>query len=76
MVLAEPHEPQLRLGKGQKRGRKKEAMVTSVYTIAAHPRTPQAVVASFFQQSQTDPTPKKQTHRDQPQLWFAKLHHR
>lgn len=49
MVLEEPAEPQLRLGKGQKRGRKKEAMVTSVYTIAAHSRTPQAVVDSFFQ---------------------------
>lgn len=49
MVLEEPAEPQARLGKGQKRGRKKEAMVTSVYTIAGHIRTPQAVVDSFFQ---------------------------
>ena len=53
MVLEEPAERQSRLGKGQKRGRKKEAMVTSVYTIAAHIRTPQAVVASFFQQNPT-----------------------
>lgn len=53
MVLEEPAEPQPRLGKGQKRGRKKEAMVTSVYTIAAHIRTPQAVVDSFFQQNPT-----------------------
>jgi len=53
MVLAEPTEPQPRLGKGQKRGRKQEAMVTSVYTIAAHIRTPQAVVDSFFQQNST-----------------------
>lgn len=39
----------LRLGKGQKRDRKKEAVVTAVYTIALQPRTPQAVVDSFFQ---------------------------
>jgi hypothetical protein len=49
MVLEEPLEPQVRLGKGQKRGRKKEAMVTSIYTMAAQVRTPQAVVDSFFQ---------------------------
>lgn len=46
MVLEEPPEPAVRLGKGQKRGRKKEAMVTTVYTIARHERTPQQVVAS------------------------------
>ena len=44
MVLAASSEPQIRLGKGQKRGRKQEAMVTSVYTIAAYIRTPQTVV--------------------------------
>ncbi|GIK37408.1 MAG: hypothetical protein BroJett011_12410 [Chloroflexota bacterium] len=54
MVLEEPLEPQLRLGKGQKRGRKKEAMVTSIYTMAAHRRTPQAVVDSFFRHNPAD----------------------
>lgn len=54
MVLEEPPDPQVRLGKGQKRGRKKEAMVTSVYTIAANMRTPQAVVDSFFRPNPTD----------------------
>ena len=42
-----PSNP-VRLGKGQKRGRKKEAIVTPVYTIAPQPRTPQEVVDSFF----------------------------
>jgi hypothetical protein len=42
------------LGKGQKRGRKKEAIVTAVYTIAANVRTPEEVVNSFFQQNQDD----------------------
>jgi hypothetical protein len=40
MVLEELSEPAVRLGKGQKRGRKKEAMVTTVYTIASQVRTP------------------------------------
>ena len=56
MVLDTPTEPQLRLGKGEKRGRKKEAVVTTVYTIAAAPRTPEEVVASFF-----DPSPRAQS---------------
>lgn len=69
MVLEKPPEPQLRLAKGQKRGRKQEAMVTSVYTIATHIRSPQAVVASFFQQKPTvtsptqDPTPSRPQHK-------------
>jgi hypothetical protein len=66
MVLEQPAEAQIRLGKGQKRGRKKEAMVTSVYTIAPNPRTPQAVVDSFFQQN-TDTSRKNKTNRDRPQ---------
>jgi hypothetical protein len=60
-------EPQPRLGKGQKRGRKKEAMVTSVYTIAAHIRTPQAVVDSFFQQTPTGTACPRNTTRYRPQ---------
>jgi hypothetical protein len=67
MVLQEPAEPQARLGKGQKRGRKKEAMVTSVYTIAAHIRTPQAVVASFFQHNSTETACPQNPTRYRPQ---------
>jgi len=37
-----------RLGKGQKRGGKKEAMLTAVYTIAPAVRTPEEVVESLF----------------------------
>jgi hypothetical protein len=57
MILDEPTEPSVRLGKGQKRGRKKEAIVTSVYTIEASPRTAEEVVASFFELSQEPPRP-------------------
>lgn len=55
MILEEaesknPVEP-VRLGKGQKRGNKKEAIVTSVYTIAPAVRTAQEVVDSYFDRS-------------------------
>ncbi len=38
----------VRLGKGQKRGGKKEATLTAVYTIAPAVRTPEEVVESLF----------------------------
>lgn len=50
IILEEPSPTAVRLGKGQKRGRKKEAIVTSIYTISAQPRTPQDVLESFFQE--------------------------
>ena len=40
MVQPSPVAPPVRLGKGQKRTTKKEAVVTSLYTIAPYPRTP------------------------------------
>ena len=45
----------VRLGKGEKLGGKKEAILTALYTIAPAVRTPEAVVASLFKQSSTDP---------------------
>ena len=48
MVRSVPVEPKVRLGKGEKPNRKKEAVVTGLYTIAPHPRTPAEVVASLF----------------------------
>jgi hypothetical protein len=66
MVLDAPPEPSVRLGKGQKRGRKKEATVTTVYTIAKNERTPQQVVNSFFQHKKPDPGAKETIQRDRP----------
>jgi len=52
----------VRLGKGQKRTKKKEAVVTSLYTIAPYVRTPQEVVAALLQDHdrppETAPRPK------------------
>jgi hypothetical protein len=50
MVRETPLKAPVRLGKGEKRARKKEAVVTSVYTIASTVRSPEEVVASYFHQ--------------------------
>jgi hypothetical protein len=54
MVRETPVSPKARLAKGDKRCKKKEAIVTSSYTIDPHPRTPESVIATFFAQ---EPTP-------------------
>jgi hypothetical protein len=60
IILEELSPDPVRLGKGQKRGHKKEAIVTTVYTIATNLRSPEEVVNSFFQQDQQDKkTPPK-----------------
>lgn len=61
MILDKPSEPSVRLGKGQKHGHKKEAVVTTVYTIKIAPRTPEEVVANFFELPQ-DPQPPAPAH--------------
>jgi len=45
----------VRLGKGQKRTKKKEAVVTSLYTIAPYVCTPQDVVAALLQDRDRPP---------------------
>jgi hypothetical protein len=50
MVQPPTQTPPVRLGKGQKHGKKKEAVVTGLYTIAPYPRTPQEVVAALLQE--------------------------
>jgi len=71
MVLEEDDvaETQVRLGKGQKHGHKKEAIVTTVYTIAATPRTPAEVIASFFAENQPEMTPKKVSEPQNKHIW-------
>jgi len=59
IILEKPSSDPVRLGKGQKRGRKKESIVTTVYTIATNPRTPEDVVNSFFQQHKEEKKRKR-----------------
>lgn len=53
IIRETPTETAVRLSKGQKRAGKKEAVVTTVYTLAAAPRTPETVIQSFFDQETT-----------------------
>lgn len=71
MVLEEDEVPeaQVRLGKGQKHGHKKEAIVTTVYTITTAPRTPAEVVASFFLENQSEKAPKKDVKPQNKHIW-------
>lgn len=65
-------QAKVRLGKGEKRTKKKEAIVTGIYTIEPNLRTPEEVVASFFHKDET-PAPKecasKRSKPQHKQLW-------
>ena len=67
LVLEEPVQAKVRLGKGQKRGRKQEAVVTTVYTIKANLRTPQQVLESFLHLNPADTCPQTSSCRPKPQ---------
>ena len=69
MILEEATKASLRLGKGEKRGRKKEALVTSVYTIAPARRTPEAVVSSFFRQNEGNERKKAYPKAQNKHVW-------
>jgi len=71
MVLEEDEvaEAQVRLGKGQKHGHKKEAIVTTFYTIKAAPRTPTEVIASFFNENQPKKKLKKDSKPQSKHIW-------
>ena len=73
MILDEPTEPSVRLGKGKKHGHKKEAVVTSVYTIETAPRTPKEVVASFFELPQDPKQPASPHSKPQNKHIWATL---
>ncbi|MFQ6134123.1 MAG: ISKra4 family transposase [Armatimonadota bacterium] len=65
MVKGEPAEHRVRLGRGEKRSRKKEAVVTAVYTIEPHPRTAADVVREIrdHQRPPQRPTPQNKRLR-------------
>lgn len=55
MVQPSADRSVVRLGKGQKRTKKKEAIVTSLYTIAPYVRTPQEVLAALLHEGDQPP---------------------
>ena len=67
-IIVEPPEQQpVRLGKGQKRGHKKEALVTTAYSIATAPRTAEAVLHSYYNLQATNETPSDEYQHPAPQ---------
>ncbi len=54
MVRAQPVPPSARRGKGEKRTKKKEAVVTAIYTIEPYFRTPQDVVEALLRDTAGD----------------------
>jgi hypothetical protein len=72
MVRENSGQAKVRLGKGDKRTKKKEAIVTGIYTIEPNPRTPEEVVASFFHRNETPVSQARTSKRSKPQnkqLW-------
>lgn len=73
MLPETPQPVRVRLGKGEKAGRKKEAIVTSVYTIAARVRTAEDVVDNLFKQTQAPVSaskPDRETHTGPQNKWL------
>jgi len=62
LVLPRPTERPARPAKGAPTGRKREAIVTALYTIPPFPRTPDEVVAALLR----DPDPPTATRRPRP----------
>ncbi|MBN2258486.1 MAG: ISKra4 family transposase, partial [Anaerolineaceae bacterium] len=56
MVRTEAMEPTARLGKGQKRTKKKESVVTAIYTIEPYLRTPQQVADALLPETEQTAT--------------------
>jgi hypothetical protein len=54
MVRTDPASPSARRGKGEKRTKKKEAVVTTIYTIEPYSRTPQEVAEALLRDQADD----------------------
>jgi hypothetical protein len=70
MVRTEPAKQAARRGKGQKRTKKKEAVVTAIYTIAPYNRSPHEVVKGLLRdlagEQETEQTTSSQPQRPTP----------
>ena len=73
MVRETAAAPKTLLGKGEKRSKKKEAIVTSSYTVDLNPRTPEDVVASFFHQEPSSSSSSQSRRRPQNKETWATL---
>jgi hypothetical protein len=72
MVRETSFQAKVRLGKGDKRTKKKESIVTTLYTIEPNRRTPEDVVASIFHKDEKSKGQKEPNDRVRPrhkQVW-------
>jgi len=67
MIRETPAPAKVRLGKGEKRTKKKESIVTAIYTIDPNLRTPEEVVASIFHKDEQSKDQKTASERVRPQ---------
>jgi hypothetical protein len=65
MIRDEPADPPVRRGKGQKRTKKKEPVVTAIYTIEPYPRTPQQVADALMRDLERDKEPERTSTQPQ-----------
>lgn len=72
MILEEAKPDKVRLRKGEKHGRKQEALVTSVYSIEQFIRTPEQIVASYYDKISVSKPCTRKTNTC-GRLWTAKM---
>lgn len=65
MIRDEPADQPARRGKGQKRTKKKESVVTAIYTIEPYPRTPQQVADALMRDLERDKEPERTSTQPQ-----------
>lgn len=65
MVRDQPVDQPARLGKGQKRTKKKESVVTAIYTIEPYPRTPQWVADALMRDIEGNKEPERTSTQPQ-----------
>ena len=65
MVRDQPVDQPARLGKGQKRTKKKESVVTAIYTIEPYPRTPQWMADALMRGIERNKEPERTSTQPQ-----------
>jgi hypothetical protein len=65
MIRDESAGQPVRRGKGQKRTKKKESVVTAIYTIEPYPRTPQQVADALMRDLERDKEPERTSTQPQ-----------
>jgi hypothetical protein len=73
MVKPNPGGRKVRLGKGEKRNKKRMSTVGAVFTQKPNIRTPEAVVESLFAESPGPQQPKRYHRPEQKRVWASLL---